>query len=334
MLDRAKENISKIEGYGVMKEIKTVAILGSGAVGAYFIWGLSKKLGNNLWIVADGERHIRLAKNGININDEKYSLNLKTPKEAKGADVLLVTIKYPALNGALSDIAEIVEDNTIVLSLMNGVNSEEIIGSKIGIDHMLYSMIKISSERTGNSIQFNGETTPGIYYGEAGRSEPSERMLAVKTLLDGTPIHYHMSKDIITEIWEKFALNVSNNLPQAILGCGVGAYSDSIYAANIFKRLREEVVTIASAKGITISAEEVNSVDNLISRGIVSKAARYSTLQDVDAKRHTEVDMFAGAVVAMGKELGIPTPYNEFAYNAIKAIEEKNDGKFDYTDMR
>ncbi|MGN0162089.1 MAG: ketopantoate reductase family protein, partial [Candidatus Ornithomonoglobus sp.] len=48
------------------------------------------------------------------------------------------------------------------------------------------------------------------------------------------------------------------------------------------------------------------------------------------AKRHTEVDMFAGTVVKLGKELGIPTPYNEFAYNAIKAIEERNDGKFDY----
>ena len=308
-----------------MKEIKTVAVLGSGAVGAYFIWGLSQKLGNNLWIVADGERRLRLEKNGININGENYSLNLKTPKEAKGADMLLVAVKYPALGDAFSDIAEIVDD-TIVLSLLNGVNSEEIIGSKIGMEHMLYSMIKISSERTANNIRFNGETTPGLYFGEPGRSEPSERMLAVKTLLDGTPIHYHMSNDIITEIWEKFAINVSNNLPQAVLSCGIGAYSDSIYAGHIFKRLREEVVAVAAAKGITLSAE----ADNFVSSGIVSKAARYSTLQDLDAKRHTEVDMFAGAVVEMGKELGIPTPYNEFVYNIIKAIEEKNDGKFDY----
>ncbi|MCH5197147.1 MAG: ketopantoate reductase family protein [Oscillospiraceae bacterium] len=309
-----------------MNKIKTVAILGSGAVGAYFIWGSSKKLGNNLWVIADGERRKRLEQNGININGEKYSLNLKTPKEAKGVDLLLVAVKYPALGEALSDIAEIVDDNTIVLSLMNGVNSEEIIGSKIGMEHMLYSMIKISSERTENNILFNGETTPGLYYGEAGQPEPSERMLAVKTLLDETPIHYHMSKDIITDIWEKFAINVSYNLPQAILGCGVGAYSDSIYAANIFKRLREEVVAVAAAKGITISPQ----AENFVSKGINSKAARYSTLQDLDAKRHTEIDMFAGAVVEMGKELGIPTPYNEIVYNVIKAIEEKNDGKFDY----
>jgi 2-dehydropantoate 2-reductase len=135
-----------------------------------------------------------------------------------------------------------------------------------------------------------------------------------------------MCSDIISEMWDKFALNVSNNLPQAILGCGIGAYSDSVYAANIFRHLREEVVSIAAAKGIVVSPEP----DDSLGKGIIKKSARYSTLQDLDAKRHTEVDIFAGAMVEMGKELGISTPYSEFAYNAIKALEEKNDGKFDY----
>ena len=61
------------------------------------------------------------------------------------------------------------------------------------------------------------------------------------------------------------------------------------------------------------------------------EALSISTLQDRDAGRHTEIDMFSGALIRMGKELGIPTPYNEFAYHMIKALEEKNDGKFDYT---
>ena len=42
-------------------------------------------------------------------------------------------------------------------------------------------------------------------------------------------------------------------------------------------------------------------------------------------------DMFSGALIRMGKELNIKTPYNEFTYHMIKALEEKNDGKFDYT---
>ena len=61
----------------------------------------------------------------------------------------------------------------------------------------------------------------------------------------------------------------------------------------------------------------------------VKPSARYSTLQDLDARRHTEIEMFSGALIRMGRER--PTPYNEFAYHMIKALEEKNDGRFDYS---
>ena len=58
--------------------------------------------------------------------------------------------------------------------------------------------------------------------------------------------------------------------------------------------------------------------------------AQVQALQDLDAGRHTEIDMFSGALMRMGKELGIPMPYNEYTYHMIKALEEKNDGKFNY----
>ena len=58
--------------------------------------------------------------------------------------------------------------------------------------------------------------------------------------------------------------------------------------------------------------------------------ARFSTLQDIDAKRHTEIEMFAGEMIRMGKELGIEVPYCEYTYHLIKSLEEKNDGKFEY----
>ena len=94
----------------------------------------------------------------------------------------------------------------------------------------------------------------------------------------------------------------------------------------ISKALRRELEAIAVAKGIDISLAE-----KAITKGCpVPPAARYSTLQDLDAGRHTEIDMFSGALIKMGQELGIPTPYNEYTYHMIKALEEKNDGLFDY----
>ena len=83
----------------------------------------------------------------------------------------------------------------------------------------------------------------------------------------------------------------------------------------------------SSAKGIDISKAAASSGHG----SAVPPSARYSTLQDLDAGRHTEIDMFSGALVRMGRELGIPTPYNEYTFHMIKALEEKNDGKFDYS---
>ena len=128
-------------------------------------------------------------------------------------------------------------------------------------------------------------------------------------------------------MWSKFRLNVCNNLPQAILGAGVGCYRDSVHMKTISDGLKGELEAIAQAKGIDLSKTEASS-----RRGsAVPPSARYSTLQDLDAGRHTEIDMFSGALIRMGKELGIPTPYNEYTYHMIKALEEKNDGRFNYT---
>lgn len=307
-------------------EIKTVAILGAGAVGAYFIWGLSEKLGENLWVIADGDRKERLSSEGLLINNKAYSLNVKTPDEARGVDLLIVSTKYGALQAALDDIETMADEHTVVMSLLNGVDSEEIIGARIGMEHMVYSLMKIASERVGNNIVFDGPATIGLLYGEADKTVLSDRCLAISKVLEGTKLHYKIYDDIIRQIWFKYALNVSQNQPQAMIGCGVGAYEDSIYVKEIRDRLREEVVKIAKAKGIDISMPDMAAGKSTP----IKKTARFSTLQDLDAKRHTEVDMFAGAMVKMGRELGIPTPYNEFTYNMIKALEEKNDGKFEY----
>lgn len=308
------------------KQIKTVAILGVGAVGSYFAWGLQEKLGENLWIIAKGERKERLETEGISINDVDYKLNVRTPKEAYGVDLLIVATKYAALEEILDDIEEIVDDHTIVVCPLNGVDSEEIIGGRIGMERILFSNMKISSHRVGRSIRFDPNITIGLTYGEAEGGEPSPRMLAIQELFADTDVHYEMSEDIMTDIWYKYAFNVSRNLPQAILGCGVGAYNDDEHARHLMLCMRSEVAAIARAKGIDI--EELSPLEK--KRDVSAPYARYSTLQDLDAGRKTEVDMFAGTVMRMGKELGIPTPYNEFAYHAIKALEGKADKVSDY----
>ena len=307
-------------------KIQSVAVLGAGAVGSYVIWGLSEKKDIELSVIAKGERAERLKAEGCFINGKTYYPWVLTPEEAKGVDLLVVSLKYGALAGALDDIREAVSENTIVMSLMNGVDSEEIISGVIDKSHIMYSLIKVASHREGKEYVFNPGTTIGIIYGEESGDIASDRVLAIKELFDGTGINYRITEFIKEEIWSKFRLNICNNLPQAVIGAGVGCYTDSEHMKAISAGLRKEVEAVAVAKGIDMSI-----CDSSSGRGsTVPPTARYSTLQDIDAGRHTEIDMFSGAMMRMGKELGIATPYNEYTYHIIKALEEKNDGLFDY----
>ena len=309
-------------------KIQSVAILGAGAVGCYVLWGLADKAAANalqLGVVAEGSRAERLRQNGCTINGQVHHPQVWTPQQAHGVDLLIVALKYGALPGALDSIRTIVSEHTVVMSLMNGVDSEELIAAQVGAAHVLPALIKVASHRTEDGVRFDPETTIGIIYGELTAPFDSDRVQAVRALFADTGIHFRVTEHIREEIWSKFRLNVCNNLPQAILGAGVGCYRDSVHMKAISDGLRRELEAIATARGIDLR------IADAVSHGCaVPATARYSTLQDLDAGRHTEIDMFSGALMRMGKELGIPTPYNEYTYHMIKAMEEKNDDLFDY----
>lgn len=308
-------------------KIKSVAVLGAGAVGSYVIWGLAGLKTIKLGVVADGERAELLKQKGCIINNITYHPQVWTPQEAHGVDLLIIALKYGALPGAMESIRAIVGDNTIVMSLMNGVDSEELISKEIGSSHILYSLIKVASHKEKNGYCFNPDTTIGIIFGELKAPYESDRICAIEELFANTQIHFRHTECIKEEMWSKFRLNVCNNLPQAILGAGVGCYEDSVHMKAISDGLRKELEAIASAKGIDMSKVAMSSTHG----SAVPPSTHYSTLQDLDAGRHTEIDMFSGALIKMGKELKIPTPYNEYTYHMIKALEEKNDGCFNYT---
>jgi 2-dehydropantoate 2-reductase len=308
-------------------KIKKVAVLGAGAVGSYVIWGLSSRNDIELGVIAEGERAERLKQNGCTINGKIYHPEVWNSGETDAVDLLIVALKYGSLSAALESIQKVTTENTVIMSLMNGVDSEEIIAEKVGVKHLLPAVIKVASHKEEDGYHFDPETTIGIIFGELTAPYDSDRIRAIEELFKETGIHFRATEYAREEMWSKFRLNVCNNLPQAILGAGVGCYRDSVHMKAISDGLKGELEAIAQAKGIDLSKTEASS-----GRGsAVPPSARYSTLQDLDAGRHTEIDMFSGALIRMGKELGIPAPYNEYTYHMIKALEEKNDGRFNYT---
>ena len=312
-------------------KIRSAAVLGAGAVGAYFVYGLMGKKDLDFCVVADGDRKLRLERDGITVDDGKevraLRPQIRTPQEARGVDLLLVAVKYTALEAALEDIRQIAAPGTIVLSLLNGIDSEEKIGKVIDPSQIVYSLMRVSSERRTRDgkdvISFNPDLGWGVYLGEKGTRVKSERIAAIEDLLAGTTCGAFFVEDIIQDQWAKYASNICYNLPQAVLDLPFGAYFDSEHVSFLRERLFDEVRRVGAALGIEV-------LKPALAWDSCAKTARFSTLQDLDAGRHTEIDMFAGVLMEKAKSVGISVPFTEYTYHAIKAIEEKNDGRFVY----
>ncbi len=311
-------------------KIQSVAVLGAGAVGSYFVYGLTDKKDIDFCVVASGARRERLIRDGIAIDDKKetriFRPAIKTPEEARGVDLLMVAVKYTALDAALEDIRAIVTPNTVVLSLLNGIDSEERIGQVIDPSQIVYSLMRVSSERRRREdgrdvVSFDPTIKWGVYLGEKGSPVKSERIEAIEQLLTDTPCGAFFVEDIIQDQWAKYASNICYNLPQAVLNLPFGAYFDSEHVAFLRNKLFDEVYRVGAAFGIKV-------VEPILGWNSCSREARFSTLQDLDAGRHTEIDMFTGVLMRKAAEVGIEVPFAEYTHHAIKAIEEKNDGKF------
>ena len=326
--------------------IKRAALIGAGAVGSWFIPGLGMVLGKNFYVIASGERADRLRTEGIVINGRVYdgdNLNIRTAEEAGalGVDLLLVAVKYNNLKDVLYDIRTIVEERKIfgsgddtddamkdmvVVSCLNGINAEEIIAKEIGEELILPAFMRVVSRKVGNEIRYNPYMPQpgGLIFGEKDTEEKTERCEAVEHLLRDAGIGCEFVGNILERKWQKYALNISNNLPQAILGVGFGAYCDSAHVAYIHDCLYAETMVVASKYGIRFEPEK-NSLE------MAPETARFSTLQDLDAKRHTEIEMLAGVLMDKAEAVGVPVPFTEYTYHLIRALEEKNDGLFDYS---
>ena len=167
-----------------------------------------------------------------------------------------------------------------------------------------------------------------IHFGEKLNEEGAytDRVLAVKEVFDRCGIMNIIDPDMIKGIWFKFMCNVGENLTCALLGIPFGVFRTSDHANAIRRKAMEEVVLIAQELGVDLGKEDMDRQEStLMALPFQNKP---STLQDLEAGKRTEIDMFAGTVIEYGRKLGIATPVNEMFYHAIHVLEEKCGGSF------
>jgi len=291
-----------------------IIVLGAGAIGS--LYGAKLAAANDVTLVGRADHVAAINEQGLRIEGIEprvVRIHATTAIEQIGANALvLLTTKVAGSSEALAPIVSLVRDDTSIVCLQNGLDSEML--ARAALDNRGVVLRGIT--------QFGAFfTTPGVIHHMAPgytlleQHARSEGIAAVFTAagLDG-----RISSNIRRDIWHKLIFNCVVNPISAILGCEVSGIADPG-----LHRLKElviaECLAVAATQGLTFDVDFMREISEVFgpSRNIASM------LQDLQRGHATEIDYLNGAVVAVGAKQGVPCPVNNALTAIIKAMEAK-----------
>ena len=301
-------------------EMQTVAIVGLGALGTLFGHRLSQTIPEgNLRVVADAGRIARYEREGVYNNGERCRFTYVTPEvKTAPADLVLVAVKYLQLPAALDAMQGQVGKDTVILSLLNGITSEGIIGARYGLDRVVpcvaYGMDAV---REGNRLTYHSMGKLAI--GTLQPGEQPESLQRVAAFFREINFPHEVDAHMAKRLWGKFMLNVGVNQTVAVFGPNYGAVQAGGAQRDTMIAAMREVMAISVPEGAALTEEDLAYWLSVL--GTLNPEGKPSMRQDVDARRPSEVDMFAGAVIAIGETHGISTPVNRMLLDRVRQIE-------------
>ncbi len=303
-----------------MNPTKNVTILGLGAMGAYFSSRFLTTPDIATTVVAKEARYDQLKKHGIRVNGEQVDIPLIRPDDAtEPAELIIVALKHQHLPDAVHDLKNLVGEQTTIISVMNGLDSEGYLGAVYGVDKVLYTVsVGIDAVRENGTVTYSN---PGKQiFGEADNSLISQRVRSVQELFERAGIAYETPPDMIRMLWWKFMINVGMNQSSAIMRAPYGVFHQTHEARELMKALMLEVISLAQAAGINLGEQDLHDWYPILHS--LSPQGKTSMLQDIEAGRKTEVEIFGGKVLELAEAHDIPVPVNQTVVRIIKVLEQ------------
>jgi len=302
--------------------MKTV-IMGAGAMGGLF-GGLLAFSGEDVWLVDISKESIELI-NAVGLTFESkgklqiFRLNATTDVASVGkADLVIFFVKTYHTEKAVSDALVLQQENTVFLTLQNGLGNEEVLCKKIDPKSVLLGV-------TGQGATLMG---PGhirqagwgkTYIGELDH-RVSDRATQIAKMLGEADIETEVSENIHDLIWDKLLANVGINALTALTDMKNGELLEEPETVRIMETLVAEAAEVARKEGVRIEGDPVEKVKKIAQ---ATAENRSSMGQDFDYRRRTEIDAINGAVVREAEKLGVPVPCNRVITDLVKVIEKK-----------
>jgi 2-dehydropantoate 2-reductase len=298
-----------------------ICIIGCGAVGSLFAAHLARAGEVEVWAYDVWRDHTTaIRENGLRLSgaaDFTARLHATSdPAKLPRCDYGIVATKAIHTRNAIAQVAHAFDDNSAVCSVQNGVGNEELIA-----EHVKF-VVRGTTFPAGHPIapghigyDIKGDTWIGPF-------EPTDTPMSKVEELAGFMTRSGMNTIALADArgaqWTKLIFNASTNPVGALTGLHHGAATRFAATGQLFDDLIAEGEAVARALGIELHGDP---------RAMVQKGAnapgkhRASMLQDVLAKRQTEVDFMNGAIVEWGRKTGVPTPLNQAMWELVKGLE-------------
>lgn len=302
-----------------------IVIYGTGGVGGYFGARLAQA-GNAVTFIARGKHLEAIQKNGLQLKSIKgdylvYPANAtSTISEVTNIDLILVCVKTWQLEAAAKEINRVLNEKTMIISLLNGVNNTEVLSAVIDKKHLLGGLCKVVSKIEDYGIIHHISFEPTIVFGELNNLK-TERAVLLENLFLNAGITTKLADNIQIGIWAKFLFISTISAIGALTRATVGEIIASPQLKKIMRQTAEEIVAVAKAKAVYLSDDLVEKQFQMIESQPYNTTS--SLQRDMMEGKPSELEAQTGTIVKMGLDLGIPTPVNTFIYACLLPQENK-----------
>jgi len=302
-----------------------ILIYGTGGVGGYFGARL-QEAGNDVTFIARGEHLKAMHECGLCIKSPKgnYTVTagkyLENTKNITGFDLIIIAVKAWQLKEVARNILPVLNSHTLVLPLLNGITNSDVLKDIIPHKHIIGGLCKIVSKITNPGEVTHLSYEPTIVFGELNNTKTT-RILKVEKVFKKANFKSILADNIETQIWNKFIYICTVSAIGALTRAPIGAM---VAQKEIYKMMldtAEEIVAIAKKKNIILKEDIIQKQFQIIQKQPFETTS--SLQRDIMAGRPSELEAQNGVVVALGKELDIPTPVNSFIYYSLLLQEEK-----------
>jgi 2-dehydropantoate 2-reductase len=296
-----------------------VAVIGVGSVGGYF-GGLLARAGHDVTFVARGPHLAAIQERGLrveSVNDGTFTVKgqaLEDTSKAGEQELVLFTVKMYHNPGAIEAARPMIGQNTIVLTLQNGIDNGEQLAQALGAEHVMIGSVYLEGRIKEPGVVTQGGPGAGAF----GEMQPgiTERGQRLSSVFQEAGWRMELHENMVGMLWKKFAYLSGSAAMCAASNSAYGEMRAIPETRDIIKRAVAEVLDVGRARGAPIMEDSLewamNSLDNFPAQGLASLA------KDFREGRPVELEGLTGTVVRLGREAGVPTPINDTLYAVLK----------------